>query len=381
MKNSYNFDLFKKDLEDRKQMVLFVGAGINYSKDVKILWDDVINYLFEKTLSRHVIGKNISTDDYCIIKKALGIDSILSNEEIENGLSIKEIKDRYRIQQNAMFELNPLIKASIVKSTLGDSYISFIQHYLYRQCNRTILQSAFNECYALNVEIKIENRRFYTLYQIARMIILCPFVKAVVTYNYDNYLRLAIDILWTQKDNFFTIEELDFINKKGRKNLVVSDISNNIYEHGLSEADLFIYHVHGYIPSPSEADSVSCNNIVLSLEEYYEDSRNVHTWQTATQLHFLSHYTCLFAGLSLSDITTQRMLYYTKHCGNEEKIYHICSYNPPDDFTYKTAYHALMDMKYEFHSLYGLTPIFAADGYDNLYERIGNVINEILVKS
>lgn len=40
-----------------------------------------------------------------------------------------------------------------------------------------------------------------------------------------------------------------------------------------------------------------------------------------------------------------------------------------------------MDMKYEFHSLYGLTPIFAADGYDNLYERIGNVINEILVKS
>ena len=86
MKNNYNFDLFKRDLEDRKQMVLFVGAGINYSKDVKILWDDVINYLFEKTLSRHVIGKNISTDDYCIIKKALGIDSILSNEEIETGL-------------------------------------------------------------------------------------------------------------------------------------------------------------------------------------------------------------------------------------------------------------------------------------------------------
>lgn len=32
MKNNCNFNSLKNDLKDKKQMVLFVGAGINYSE-------------------------------------------------------------------------------------------------------------------------------------------------------------------------------------------------------------------------------------------------------------------------------------------------------------------------------------------------------------
>lgn len=33
-----NFNAFKKDVEDKKQMILFVGAGINYSIGIRLHW-------------------------------------------------------------------------------------------------------------------------------------------------------------------------------------------------------------------------------------------------------------------------------------------------------------------------------------------------------
>ncbi len=382
MKNNCNFNSLKNDLKDKKQMVLFVGAGINYSEGKKVLWDDVINYLFKEALSRHVIEKDICGDDYEIIKKISGIDEILSKQDLDNNISIGEVMDRYKVQQYAMSELNSLIKASIVKSTLGKSYISFIQYFLYNQCNKIILKEAFERCYTLENRTKCEKREFYTLYQIARIIILCPFIKAVVSYNYDNFLKQAIDILWSKKEFYFTAEELEVLKHTRSKELRVTDISNSLYDCSLSETDLFIYHVHGFIQSPGEADVVADSKIVLSLEEYYEDSRNIHVWQTATQIHFLSHFTCIFAGLSLSDITTQRMLYYARHSGNDEKIYHICAYHSfSDKFKYMGAYRALMDMKFDFNRMYGLTPLFASEGYEKLYEDIGKIVNEIIVES
>lgn len=43
-----NFHNLKKDINSGKQLVLFLGAGVNFSKDVKLLWEDLINPLIYK---------------------------------------------------------------------------------------------------------------------------------------------------------------------------------------------------------------------------------------------------------------------------------------------------------------------------------------------
>lgn len=42
MCTDYTYNLLKKDFEANKQIVLFVGAGINYSIGHQILWNDVM---------------------------------------------------------------------------------------------------------------------------------------------------------------------------------------------------------------------------------------------------------------------------------------------------------------------------------------------------
>ena len=83
-----------------------------------------------------------------------------------------------------------------------------------------------------------------------------------------------------------------------------------------------IYHPHGYIPSPSETENLDDCQIVLSLDEYCENIRDVFSWVNDTQVHLLSHYTGIMIGSSFSDLTTQRMMYYATMNGNNDKIYY-----------------------------------------------------------
>ena len=131
-----------------------------------------------------------------------------------------------------------------------------------------------------------------------------------------------------------------------------------------------IYHVHGFIPRYEEIQAPLDNKIVLSMDEFYEDSRNVYTWQIASQLHFLSQYTCIFCGLSLEDYTNQRLLHYVKgkHQGN---IYYI---------TAKTTgkyveYSQIMDeVKNKFHEKNGLTVIYDREGFGHIYKLLGELV-------
>jgi len=47
MKEDENFIKFKKDIEGKKQTVLFIGASVNYANDRKMMWPDLLNYLME----------------------------------------------------------------------------------------------------------------------------------------------------------------------------------------------------------------------------------------------------------------------------------------------------------------------------------------------
>lgn len=362
-----NLNLLRQDFENKKQVALFVGAGINYSPGVRLLWDDVINYLFEIVVSRMSIEKGLTGKNHLFLKHVFGLDSELSDVEISEDT-------KGLIKNYATMEFPTLIKASIIKSVLGKSYISYIQDFIYLRCNKSILKSAFERCYSINrknaAQDSNEEKEFYSLYQTARLIILCPSIKAIVTYNYDNYLRCAISILLDKPEQYFEDSELQIIRKR---NLKVNDITAPIYNQTLSENDVCIYHVHGYIPPPSEADDLSNSNIVLSLDEYHEYSQNdLSTWHTASQIHYLSHYVCVFLGSSLSDITTQRLLHYVKKIGNNERLYQVCAYNSEQirESAFPEVYRALIDKKLEFYTSYGLTPVVSYNGFEYLYKQI-----------
>lgn len=106
-------------------------------------------------------------------------------------------------------------------------------------------------------------------------------VKSIITYNFDNLIDQKIP-------NARPI----FGNRR---------VSN--------ASEFPIYHVHGYIPQqnmPLDMD------IVLSEETYHEKYREVYDWSNVEQLYALTHSTCLFIGLSMSDPNLRRLLDFAK---------------------------------------------------------------------
>lgn len=360
-----NFKFFQEDLRKDKQMILFAGAGINISDGVNVSWNDVLNHLFNKAMSRISVANDLSNEEINGIMQAI----------CEKPDSNFNAQDKYELKKISATEFPLPIIISIVKKYLGDSYLKELQMFLYNNCNRYILYDAFVECYGLQNRSSEKQYKFHTLYQLARIILLSNNIRAIVTYNFDNFLKIAIEILYNHKEKFFTNTEISIINRY-HKDLKIYDIYDDIYGEIVHGNGLYIYHPHGYIPSPSESDNVSNCKIVFSLEEFYEVSRNVYAWQTDTQIHFLSHYTCIFAGISVSDITTQRMLLYAQNNGNKKhNIYYLTAYKSQKNENIKSTCKALMRLKYSFLESYGLT-LLSKENFVDLYEELGKCFLE-----
>lgn len=365
------FNDLKHDLERKKQIVLFVGAGINATSDpvIDMSWNSLMDMLFSDALRFLAIEKDISTVEMNIIRQGLNKKS-LDNQN-------KFFSDLLRINETLDYELTQQIKASIVKEILGDNYIMAIHKFLYSQCNKRLIRRKFQEAYSLkNKEKEKKTYPFYTLYTMARMIILYPYIKAVVTYNYDNFLKEAISILLESREEYFTLDELERI---GKRNLVIQDVSGFVYAQEMTDDILSIYHVHGYIQPPSESFIADNNQIVLSLDEYHENEKNIYSWPTATQLHFLSHYTCILAGMSLTDPTPQRMLYFVKRSGNDDKIYYLSANGNPNikNEQYLKAYSSIREVKNVYHAKCGLNVIYNREGYFQLYKELNTIVDNL----
>lgn len=167
-------------------------------------------------------------------------------------------------------------------------------------------------------------------------------------------------------------------NKRWKNGVRIEEVYGNFNNSQQADNILPIYHIHGYLPPFNEPFLSDGNEIVLSMEEYYDNVRNVYSWQTATQLHFLCHFTCMFVGISLSDINPQRMVHYASSIGNEDKIYflHASTKNylketQAEDYK---SYVQIMEIKDAFFTNYGLTPIFELGGYKELYNHIFSVV-------
>ena len=396
MSSDYNYRLLQKDIKEGKRIVLFLGAGINYCKDYPILWADVMEHLFKSVILNIASDNNLSQEERTLFKDLFGIDQNDGSKKKQNNDS-KTLQASEKLLQYVYNEFPFTLQSYIVKKYLGNRYITIIQGFIYGNIDGEYIKKQFENNHKIGNAIKDRETDVEGLFEVARLILLCDNIKAIVTYNYDNLLTQAINIIQDEPQLYFNEKELDIyysrlsrlrfktktIDKSSSKlsvdidinKLKVEDIYGDNYSKSLSGDIIPIYHVHGYIPSPREMQRIEDDSIVLSMDEYYNNLRNVYCWQTDTQMHFLSHYTCIFMGSSMSDITIQRMLYNVQQHGNNDRIYCFQAYGPdPNDTNEieRKLRRILYNTKQNFFQSYGLTMI-TEEKYSQMYEKINKL--------
>lgn len=360
-----NLSKLRQDFECPKKIILFVGAGVNMSPNVDLSWNTVLNHLFDSTLRYLAVEKQYPQKTTALLKEVFS--GRINSEDIQNKPEL------FKLYEKGQNMLDPITKATVIKHVLKKEYINHIRNLLYNQCNRQIIKAAFERFYAKDApEKNADYPHFHTLYQVARMILLSPAIKSVVTYNYDNFLTEAIRILQDNKEKYFDANDI-----KDMEHRFPRDVYGNQYAQKNIEKDLAIYHVHGYIPPPAEAFSAKEHEIVLTMDEYYESSRHVYAWQTTTPLFFLSHYTCIFIGISLTDMAMQRMIYLTRQHGGANKVYLLSAttLNSFEDKDIQETSDAMDNIHLSFLENYGVVPVYHPDGYYALFKELGEIIN------
>jgi hypothetical protein len=112
-------------------------------------------------------------------------------------------------------------------------------------------------------------------------------VKAVVNYNYDDWLDLKI-------------------REAGIKSVTV--ISG---EKGYGQDELPCYHVHGVLPFwqyARNSGKFNSGNFLFSEDEYHDEYSNPYKWSNIVQTSLLSSLGGLFVGLSLEDPNIRRLV-------------------------------------------------------------------------
>lgn len=365
-----------KDIKAGKQLVLFLGAGVNFSSEARLLWEDLINPLMRVALMKIISDKRLDRQGLMDLYDIFGIAS--SSE-------IKSEKGYDKIKLSVAYDYSPQIKAMLVKSILKDQYIASFQRQIYSQCNRTILRTVFERDYKLDFNERYKTRGdFYSLYSVGRMILLNPHVRAVVTYNYDNFLTRVIEILQNHRAYYFSEEENEFLTERyrrqGGQKMKIVDVYGESRPDVFDTGTVFVYHPHGYIPSPDERECIDDSHIIMSLDEYCDTTTKVYSWDNDTQVHLLSHYTCLFIGSSISELTTQRMLHYARHNGNRNNIYYLSGYPTRCEGDYSERSEEirrnLAIIKEHYYKTCGLTTLICPDGFNQLFRDLNGLISD-----
>lgn len=338
MKENENFTKFREDIEGNKQIVLFLGAGVNYTKDRKMLWSDLLNYLMDYAKGR----LDVSSHEREIIIRAL----MEGKDDNEESLKLK-------MKANQMFPSE--VKASIIKLLLGDLYIPLLQDFLYGWVVRSKLREGCEQ-YVAGKDAK--DTSFHSLFSIADFILSHDNIKAVITYNYDDYLSSAINLL---KDN---------VNYKPRikQDIKPLDVYSGWKDEPIKNDSFLIYHIHGMIQPIDKVAPHCSNQVVLSLEEYYDMARDTYSWQSAKQINYLTQYTCAFIGASLADMTMQRVVHYANLSQSGENVYFLTAKSTGDESDV-----ILQNLKNSYLEFLGLKVVCDENGYEHLYHEMNRI--------
>ncbi|MBQ7712036.1 MAG: SIR2 family protein [Bacteroidales bacterium] len=318
-----------EDLKQGKQIALFLGSGVNYSPQKKMLWDDVLHEFINKALPL----LNLSPDDIDELRTCL--------DPLGNDKSVRQ----------SYFSTESIV--SVIKKLLGNDYIPLLQNIIYTQATPEILSDGCNKYVKQNSTIK--NTPFYTLFVVAELILRYENIRAIVTYNFDNLLTQAILLLRDKTDYFCKYGDSPRLNRNDFRPI---DIYNGWADEPFAASSFPIYHPHGYIQPPCDLIPNSRNKVVMAMEEFYESARDTYSWQQATQLHFLTHYTCVYMGASLTDMNMQRLISFANIKYNNESVYYIMIIN-----------NALDRLKSIFHSTNHLK-VVSAKQYQDIYNEL-----------
>ena len=353
-----HWEKLEEDFKKGRSIVLFLGTGVNFgSHGIDFSWDSLINHLLQYAISR--ITRNGEEDTASLLINSA--NNLIKNDDYKGTKIDGEEKYRILKQQiatDALFSRD--VKTTIVKQKLGNEmYVDLIRDFLYRKASREKLEKSVNGFVNKNYgkgtsgeEILVE---FSSLMSITDLILRNRNIRAVVTQNYDQFLCEALEKMKKHPHYQPTINK---DKTSVRRDINPSTICDWKGQSKFTYDAFNIYHVHGFIPRYDEIQAPKDNKIVLSMDEFYEDSRNVYSWQIASQLHFLSQYTCIFCGLSLDDYTNQRLLHYVrgKHHGN---LYYLTAGDEKSRINDR--------IKNEFHENNGLTVLYDEEGFGHLY--------------
>lgn len=385
-----NFKLLVKDIAQDKSIALFCGAGINCSSSIRLSWPDVLENPFH--LALNYIAREGKLND---ANRNL-LHSIFSSKVDEQNL------DKYilRLRYNAVNDFPYEIRSAILKTVHSRQYIPLLQDYIYSACNKDMIKASFQYHYAhkeknrmthppKGYEVPKQETKypaFHSLYILAKFILLYDKLEAVVTYNYDNFLTDAIMVLADHPESFFYKPEYEKLMERwgtpcyGKLNVHVIDIFGKTYDETIRKNYIAVFHVHGFIPPPGSSFNCDSSSIVFSQDEYCNTVSNVQTWQNAVQIHELSHYVCIFAGSSMTDLTVKRMIDFARNNGNEENIYNLdTAYIIPeglkgDELCYAIGRKLLADLKRDYLVEVGVKPLSYSGSYIDLYEDLGKVL-------
>ena len=120
MSSDYNYRLLQKDIKEGKQIVLFLGAGINYCNDRKILWADVMKHLFKSVILGASSENDLTEKEMNLFLESFGI---LDNVDIKN--EPHQINEE--LLQYIYNEFPFTLQTYIVKKYLGQRYIPIIR--------------------------------------------------------------------------------------------------------------------------------------------------------------------------------------------------------------------------------------------------------------
>lgn len=115
-------------------------------------------------------------------------------------------------------------------------------------------------------------------------------VGEVITYNYDTLLEQRM-----------TKEEINNAPVDGKNRRVKNAIP--------------VMHVHGVI---DPVDNTFDNGVVLSEDKYHHLYRDSYHWANVAQLYALTHTTCIFVGLSMTDPSLRRLLDIAYQQGSQD---------------------------------------------------------------
>lgn len=389
-----NLNKLKEDFANGRKFTLFIGAGVNSGKDVHLLWNELVKEACEYSFRR--IGQNMGLNLYETdsMMSLLGIIPTdyerLLPDSMERKRAIEAIGDFCRSKDFVVGHFPVEIQVSIIKTLLGDSYIPFLQDYLYSQCNQDRIGLFFKDYELENIGLK-KHDNLYSLYVVARLILLNPQVESVITYNYDNFLSYAICYLLHHFNLFFTKDEIDFLGNRflgngkvsgekvdidklkyvtpavdiGNENTIIDDIPNEAIR---------IYHVHGYIPSLEERQLSRNISIVLSIDEYFDLINDSTSWNYATQLNSIMNTDCLFIGSSLTDLSAKRMLNMALSQPLKTNRYVLDAFIPNDkDFKKRTSLEVLREVKDIYLETLGLKVIDCDEGFYKLFSELTTI--------